>query len=75
MEVSVKLMGMYRDRQPPSGRLELPDPACIRDILKALDIPDSHIQIVSINDRLEKDLDQSVASEDEVTILPTVTGG
>lgn len=75
MEVSVKLMGMYRDRQPPTGRLELPDPACIRDILQALDIPDDHVQIVSVNNRLEKDLGQPVTADDEVTILPTVTGG
>ncbi len=75
MRVGVTLMGMYRDRTPPDGSLDVPDSACVRDVLIALDIPHDHVQIVSINNEFEKDLDRRLAADDEVTILPTVTGG
>lgn len=75
MRISVKIMGMYRDLAPPDGSLDLPDSACIRDVLSALDIPPDHVQIVSINNELENDLSRRLAADDDVTILPTVTGG
>ncbi len=75
MEISVKAMGMYRDRTPESGVIELPEDSRLEDVLRALDIPVDHLQVASVNNTIERNLARALAAGDEVTILPTVTGG
>ena len=75
MQITVKAMGMYRDRTPEGGVLDLPEDSRLEDVLRALDIPAEHLQVASVNNTIERDLARALAAGDEVTILPTVTGG
>ena len=47
----------------------------IEDALNALDIPGDHIQVISVNNQFERDYCRRLFSNDELTIMPTVTGG
>jgi molybdopterin synthase sulfur carrier subunit len=75
MQVKLKLMGLLRDKTPPGGTLELPDGATLDDLLMSMQIPDTQVQVISINGKFERNRARALAADDEVTILPPVGGG
>ncbi len=75
MQIQVKLMGLLKDKTPNGGILELPDAATIDDALKALTISTDMIQVVSVNNKFERDFSQSLQNGDELMILAPVGGG
>ena len=75
MKISVKLMGMLKDRTPEGGELELPDPSTIGDVLKLLEIESEAIQAFSVNGSIDRNRDRELAHGDELTVLPPVGGG
>ena len=72
MQISVKMMGVLKDKTPPGDTLELPDGATVDD---ALDVPRKLVQIFSINGDLMRDFDRTLEADDELTILAPVAGG
>ncbi len=75
MQITIKLMGILKSKSPENGVLELSDGATIDDLLASLEIPGTHVQVVSVNGRPEKDRTRALAAGDDVTILPPVAGG
>lgn len=75
MQISVKMMGVLKDKTPPNASLELPDGATIDHALAALDVPRKLVQIVSINGDLIRDFERVLEENDELTLLAPVAGG
>ena len=75
MELRVKLMGALKAKAPPGDRLSLADGTTIAGVLRALDIPDTHVQIVMVGGRPQPNRESVVHDGDELTILPPVGGG
>ena len=73
--VRVKLLGLLRDKAPADGIVMLSGAVTVREVLRTLDIPPDQIQAVAVNGRLEPDEERRLGSEDELTVLPPVTGG
>ncbi len=75
MHISVKMMGVLKDKPPPGETLELPEGATVNDAMEALDVPRKLVQIFSINGDLIRDFDRTLEADDELTILAPVAGG
>ena len=75
MQIRVKLMGLLKSKQPPEGRLELPDKSTIEAALQALDIPAEYVQVVMVNDQHERDRSRPLVENDALTVLAPVGGG
>ncbi len=75
MELRVTLMGALKAKAPDGNKLDVPDGATIEDVLRALDIPGTNVQIVMVNGRPEPDRNRTLAADDELTVLPLVGGG
>ena len=75
MQVSVKLMGIFKDKTPDGGKLELADGTSIKDALTALDIQSDRIHVVSVNGEFHREYDRALQAGDELTIVPPVSGG
>jgi molybdopterin converting factor small subunit len=79
MKVQVKLMASLRNKLPPEARgstvLELAPGATVAAALAQLDIADSRVHAVMINDALEPDRQQPLADGDALVVLPPVAGG
>lgn len=75
MMIHVKLMGMLKPKTPPAGVLELPDGTTIEQVLELLQIPSQAVNVFTVNGSLERDKERSLASGDELTLLPPVGGG
>lgn len=75
MQVRLKLMGMFKSKTPPGGTMELQDGATIGDVLDALSIKRSHVHVVMVNGKHNKDHSLTLADEDELTVLSPVGGG
>jgi molybdopterin converting factor small subunit len=75
IQVRVKLMGMFKEKTPAGGTLELADGATVATALDRLEIPSQSVQLVTLNGQLVRDLNRPIATDDELTILPPVGGG
>ena len=75
MQVSVKLMGVLKDKMPASGSLELTEGATIDDALRALEIPAENVQVFTVNGSLERDRGRALSQDDELSVIPPVGGG
>ena len=75
MEVSIKLMGIFRDKTPEGGMLELEDGTSIKDALDGLGVPTDRVHVVSVNGDFHRDLDRPLVAGDELTVVPPVSGG
>ena len=75
MRITVKLMGVLKEKTPRDAQLELDDPATIAGALEALEIPAGTVHVFLVNNNLERDTDRALAADDELTILPPVGGG
>jgi molybdopterin converting factor small subunit len=75
LRIEVRLLGMLRDRAPASGCLNLPVGASVRDVLAMLGVAPEEVHAVSVNGRVERDLEHTLAAADKLAVLPPVTGG
>ena len=75
MRISVKMMGVLKDKTPPDDALQLPEGATVEDALTALDVPRKLVQIVSLNGDLMRDFERVLEENDELTLLAPVAGG
>lgn len=75
MQIQVKLMGLLRDKTPADGTLELADDATIEDALVALQIPVDSVHVFTVNGTLERDKQRTLATGNELTVLPPAGGG
>ena len=75
MQISIKLMGLLRDKSPPGGILQLPDGATIEDALHALTIESESIQVFTVNGQIVRDRHQRLQDGDALQVLPPVGGG
>ena len=75
MEISIKLMGIFRDKTPEGGKLELADGTSIKEVLEGLGVPTDRVHVVSVNGDFHRDLDRALQSGDELTVVPPVSGG
>ncbi|MFP6666857.1 MAG: MoaD/ThiS family protein [Pirellulales bacterium] len=75
MRISIKLMGMLRDKTPGSGAIELSEGATIKDALLALDIGAAGVQVFTVNGQLHRDASAALADGDELSVIPPVGGG
>ncbi len=66
---------MLRARTPANGTLNLPAGASVRDALSIMGIGADEVQAVSVNGRIERNLECTLAAADELTVLPPVSGG
>ncbi|NIP84570.1 MAG: MoaD/ThiS family protein [Planctomycetales bacterium] len=75
MKIRLKLMGMLKDKTPADGTLQLPEGATIASALAALEIPSHAVQVCTVNGTLQRDVNQPLAAEDELGVVPPVGGG
>jgi molybdopterin converting factor small subunit len=66
---------MLRDKMPPGGEVLLNEAATVEEVLQVLNIASDQVQAIAVNGRLEVDRKHPLVSDDELTILPPVTGG
>ncbi|MFZ7125521.1 MAG: MoaD/ThiS family protein [Desulfobacterales bacterium] len=79
MKVTVKLFSSLRDLcpdyDPEHGRVvDLPDPACVEDLIRILGIPESKAPVVTCNGRIMKRTDP-LAGGSLLHIFQPVAGG
>ena len=75
MQLTIKLMGMLKNKEPEGGVLELADGATIEDALVALEIPSDTVHVFSVNSQLERDKSRQLADGDDFSVFPPVGGG
>lgn len=79
MEVEVHVFANLADYGPPelrrgAARIELPDGATLRDLLRRLNIPDELPRVLLVNGR-DADPTARLDPGDVVTLLPPLVGG
>lgn len=75
MQVRVKLMGVFKDKTPEGGVIELSDGATIENALIELDIPIQRVHTVLVNSTMDRNLNRQLNTDDELTVLAPVGGG
>ena len=75
MLVRVKLMGLLKEKTPPGGTLELSSGMSISHALDELEIPVDGVHVFTVNGQLVRDKTRVLAEDDELTVLPPVSGG
>ena len=75
VEIQVKLMGMFKDKTPADGQLELPENASVATALEALDIASDSVQVLTINGNMVRDRSHTLSDGDQMTLIPPVGGG
>jgi len=75
MEITIKLMGLLKEKTPPDSKLELADGADINAALAALDVVSETIAVFTVNGSITRDRAQVLNPGDELTVLPPVGGG
>jgi MoaE-MoaD fusion protein len=76
MEVRVRLFAMLRERAGTSElALELPEGACVRDALAAVEGLAGGLPLVMAVNRAYADADAPLAAGDELALIPPVAGG
>ena len=79
MEIEVHLFANLADYGPPgarggAARVELPEGATVRDLLRRLRIPDEGPRLFLVNGR-DVDSGATLRSGDVVDVLPPLVGG
>ena len=75
MQVRVKLMGVFKEKTPDGGLIELPEGATIEKALAELKIPVERVHTVLVNSAMDRDLKRQLNADDELTVLAPVGGG
>ena len=75
MQISVKLMGLLKEKTPAAGCLQLEADATIEQALVELDIPAGKAQAFTVNGSFERDRTRQLQDGDELSVIPPVGGG
>ena len=75
MELRVKLMGALKAKTPAGERLSVDDAATVEQVLQALGIAATQVQIVMVNGRPQGNRALPLSPDDELTVVPPVGGG
>ncbi|HYV16979.1 MAG TPA: molybdenum cofactor biosynthesis protein MoaE [Conexibacter sp.] len=76
MQVRIRLFAMLRERAGTSElELELPDGACVRDALAAVEELAGGLPLVMAVNRQYADADAPLAPGDELALIPPISGG
>jgi sulfur carrier protein ThiS len=75
MRVQLKLMGVLKSKMPADASVEVAEGATIVDVLRALEIDPESVQVFSVNGKLERDRERTLAENDELSVIPPVGGG
>lgn len=75
MDIKIKLMGIFKDKTPAGGKIELQDGSTIEDALAALGIPANSAQVFTVNGQVERDRRRVLAPGAELAVLPPMGGG
>jgi len=75
MQISVKLMGVLKEKMPADGLLELEDHATIEEVLVRLDITGAKSSAFTVNGSFERDRSRKLSDGDELSVIPPVGGG
>ncbi len=75
MRIQVRLLGVLREQTPSGVELRLPEHATVQDALVRLGIGRGYVQAVAVNGCLERDRSRRLCRDDELTVLPPVSGG
>jgi molybdopterin converting factor small subunit len=75
MKIRIKLMGVLKDKTPADGTLDVPHGATIEEVLRVLDISTQTVQVCTVNGTLERNLQRTLAVDDELSVVPPVGGG
>lgn len=74
MRISVKLYAVLQIGRFQEKVLEVVDGSSVGDIVKILDLPPEHVDILLVNG-LHVDADRTLCDDDVLSILPMVEGG
>ena len=74
MEVEVRLFASLRKGRFKKRVMDLPDVACLGDLLQQLSIPKDHAHIRLVNGH-HANPDRQLAPNDVVAIFPAIAGG
>ncbi len=75
VRIRVKLLGVLREQTPSGAELRLSEHATVEDALAAMGIGRGYVQAVAVNGVLEHDHRRRLCKDDELTVLPPVSGG
>lgn len=75
VEISVQLMGMFKDKAPAGNKVELEQGATIANLLSMLQIDPGSIHMVMHNSKPEKNFECSLNQGDTIMVLSPVAGG
>lgn len=74
MKVEVRLFAGFRRGRFGRQTMDLPEGACLRELVRQLEIPEEEVSLPLINGRYG-DLDRRFADSDVVSLFPAVAGG
>ncbi len=76
MKVRVRLHAVLRDLLPAGrGEIELPETACVKDLLDQLQIDEELRELVTVNGDQISDFSKQLSDGDDVQVFPAVAGG
>jgi len=74
MVVEVRLFAGFREGRFKRQAMELPEGACLRDVLGRLAIPEKEVSLPLVNGR-HSPFDRALADDDVVALFPAIGGG
>lgn len=74
MQVDVKLYAGLQQGKGAHKGVTLPEPACVADLLRALDLAEHDVELVAVNGELGQ-YDTPLHNGDKVSLMPFIGGG
>ena len=74
MQVRVTLHSVLKNGQFAQGKVALADGATLRDLIAALGIQVEEVGVITVNQQIAP-YAQRLAEEDQISILPFISGG
>ena len=75
MKISIRLMGLLKEKEPSDNLLEVPDNSSIDDVLSVLQADAENIHVFTVNGQLQRDKSHILKEDDELVVFPPVGGG
>ncbi|MBC9784141.1 MoaD/ThiS family protein [Heliobacterium chlorum] len=72
--VFIKLFATFRDKRFMTQHMDFPVRSTVREVLKAIEIPEEEVAICMVNGR-SKEIDHELADGDTLSLFPPVGGG